>query len=269
MSADSPLVLPEFKVVFDCEVYSIDFMTTDNLDLSNPDLNALRRSFLVLGRYTKPAVSEISAYLQQTIQQHLSASKQYLFDAQLSPLIANLNDHDLVSLLNGDQEKIMSGSLSMGKQYLDVHYFTVPAPLYIQQGKKTADPDWYHNVFSDAYLHQNGLQQWFIIRMGYTNLLQPKKVVHEIKQSTVQDKEGTIYVLENICRIFSPFPYFTRIRDITPSKIKEAALETLVHLQKENNSNTAYGDYKNEKNKKAFFSSSYFMNNKKGIIDLN
>ena len=254
MSTESPIALPEFKIVFDCEVYSIDFMTTDNLDLSNPDPNALRRGFLVLGRYTKPAVSEVSAYLQQTIQQHLSASsKQFPFDAQLSPLIANLNDHDLVSLLNGDQEKITSGSLSTGKQYLDVHYFTVPAPLYIQQGKKTADPDWYHNVFSDADLYQNGLQQWFIIRMGYTNLIQPEKVVHEIKQSTVQDKEGTIYVLENICRIFSPFPHFTRIRDITSSKIKEAALETLVHLQKENNSCTAYGNYRN----------------KKGIIDLN
>ncbi|MEK6904866.1 MAG: hypothetical protein AABX24_00540 [Nanoarchaeota archaeon] len=252
MSADSPLALPEFKIVFDCEVYSIDFMTTDTLDLSNPDPNALRRGFLVLSRYTKPAVSEVSAYLQQTIQQHLSASpKQYPFDAQLSPLIANLNDHDLVSLLNGDKEKITSASLSTGKQYLDVHYFTLSAPLYIQQGKKTTDPDWYHDIFSDADLHKNGLQSWFLIRMGYSNLIQPEKVVHEIKQSSVLDKEGTIYVMENICRIFSPFPHFIRIRDITSSKIKEAALETLVHLQKENNS---YGS---------------FHKNKKGIIDLN
>ena len=247
MFENSPLMLPEFETVFDCEVYSIDFMATDYVDLNNFDANLLRRGFLVLGRYSKPEVSAVSAYLQQVIQQHLSLeSGKQPFDEQLSPLIANLRDQDVVALLKGDQEKVKAHASiaeEIGKQYLDVHYFTVPAPLYIEQSRKAKNSEWYHNAFGDMELHQKGLQRWFLIRMGYNNLLEADKVNQEIKQSSISDKEGTSYVMKNICRIFSPFPHFARIKDITSRKIKEAALETLVHLQKENNTYTSF--YKN------------------------
>ncbi len=254
MPDDSPLSVPEFNTVFDSHVYSIDFLASEHLDMDHPDPNVLRRGFLVLGRYSKPAVSELSAYLQQIIPQHLPGSSKNTFDPQFSPLIANLRDQDIMSLLKGDQEKAKAFASSpeeIGKQYLDVHYFTVPAPLYVQQGKKTAKLEWYHDAFNDADLRQNGLQRWFLIRMEYTDLLQPTKVIRKIKKSSVLDKEATIYVMENICRIFSPFPHFARIKDITSTKIREAALETLVHLQKENNSSSA------------------FYRNSKGIVDVN
>ena len=235
-----PVNLPDFKMLFDSEVYTIDFLAGETFDLCNPDPNALRRGFLVLSRYGKPTVSEVTAYLQKIIEQQMAYVSRLTLDEHLSPLIAALADQDVISLLKGDSQMVrtfMSDDLVVqekdGQQYLQAHYFTMPAPLYIQQGKKIKDPEWYHDAFADRSLRENGLQRWFLIRMNYAHLLDPEKVTQDIHHSPIIEKDGTVYVMNNICKQFSQAQYFARIKDSTARKVKEAALEVLLHLQKE------------------------------------
>lgn len=240
VSENSSISLPEFKTVFDCEVYSIDFMASDFADLRNPDSNVLRRGFLVLERYNKPTVSEVVAYLQKTIEHHLSFDSSLIPDRDFSQLIANLCDQEIISLLKGNPENVcalVSEDLITpqqdAEQYLQAQYFTLPAPLYLQQGKKVEKPGWYHHAFTDISLRENGMQRWFIIRLQYANLLEPEKVITEIKQSSILDKEGTSYVMEHVCRTFSPLKHFTRLKDGTSWKVREAALEYVVNVQRD------------------------------------
>ena len=227
---DNSLSLPDYKTLFEGHVYTVDFLAADRLDLSNPDPNVLRRGFLVLGRYHKPTKPQVVIYLQQTIQRYIS-SPTAPFDPQLSPLIAKLTDQQLFSFLKGNSEQISSSSpLSEENQYqhFDVHYFTVPAPLYIQQGKKVENPEWYHDAFRDKSLQEQGLHTWFLLHVHYQVLLQPQRVAEQILQSNLSEKEGIIYAMKNICKVFSPPEHFARMKDINSRKIKEAALETLV-----------------------------------------
>ncbi|MEK6939220.1 MAG: hypothetical protein AABX31_00685 [Nanoarchaeota archaeon] len=244
MLQNPPLMLPEFKNVFDCEVYSTDFMTTDHIDMSNFDANVLRRGFLVLSRYSKPTIIEVASYLQKTIEQHMGpTSKHSPLDVHFSPLVAKLEDQVLFSLLKGDSQKIKtlsaSGDLVVeerdGQQYLQAHYFTVPAPLYISQGKKATKPEWYHDAINNKELQEKGLRSWFIIRLNYAHLLEPAYLAAAINQSALTEKEGVLYVMENVCNIFSPPLHFAQLKDSSARKIREAALEALVDMQKERN----------------------------------
>ena len=248
-----PINLPDFKTVFDSEVYSIDFMATNFIDEANFDPNTLRRGFLVLGRYKKPALPEVAVYLQQTVQQNLASASKELLDAQLSPLIAKLSDQDLMVLLSGKEGKIASllPDKNMllkddGMEYLAAEYFTVPAPLCRKHERKMKNPEWYHEASTDKNLQEDGLQRFFLINMNYGSLLHPGAVERTIKNSPQQhigDKEGAIYVLSNICQTFSSPPHFARIKDITPRKIKLATLEALLGLQKEDAVKEAYRSY--------------------------
>ena len=238
----SDLSLPEFKTVFDAEVYSIDFMASNYIDLSNPDPNILRRGFLVLERYRKPAVSEVEAYLQKTVEAHLSSDSSAIPDRDFSPLLANLRDQEIISLLKGDPEKVcalVSDDLMTvqrdNEQYLQAQYLTLSAPLYVQQGKKVEEAEWYHHAYTDLSLRENGMQRWFMIRLHHADLLEPEKVVTKIYQSSIlgTEKEGAAYVMRNVCSTFSPPEHFARLKDGTSQKVREAALEYVVNLQKD------------------------------------
>ncbi len=263
-----PIDLPDFRTVFDSEVYSIDFITpfySEGVKLNDPDNlqsgfsvklndpNVLRRGFLVLGRYQKPALPEVTVYLQQIVQQNLASTSKGLVDAQLSPLIAELSDQDLIVLLEGNTEKVASllPDKDMllkgdGMEYLDVEYFVLPAPLCREHDRKMNNPEWYHHAPADKNLQENGLQRFFLITMNYGSLLRPHTVERTIQNSPQQhvgDKEGAKYVLNNICHIFSSPPHFARIKDITPRKVKLAALEALLGLQKDDAVKAEYQSY--------------------------
>lgn len=239
MLEDATISLPEFKTVFDCEVYSIDFMATSYIDLSNPDPNILKRGFLVLERYRKPTTSEVATYLQKKIEHYLIGSPS-ITDLDFSSSLVALRDQDITSLLKADPERI---SLQVSEdfitlqrdeeQYLQANYFTFPAPLYIQQGKKTKEAEWYHDAFDDASLREKGMQCWFLVRLNYSALLDPQKVTAKINGSFVLDKEGTAYVMEQVCIAFSPLDHFSRLKEGTSRKVREAALEYLINLQKD------------------------------------
>jgi hypothetical protein len=187
------------------------------------------------------------------VQQSLASTSKELVDAQLSPLIARLSDQDLVVLLEGNTEKIapllpdkdmpLKGD---GMDYLDVEYFTVPAPLCREHDRRMNNPEWYHHASTDKNLQENGLQRFFLITMNYGSLLRPYAVERSIQNSPqehIGDKEGAKYVLSNICQTFSPPPHFVRIKDITPGKVKLAALEALLELQEDTTVRAEYQSY--------------------------
>ncbi|MEK6900078.1 MAG: hypothetical protein AABX05_03055 [Nanoarchaeota archaeon] len=237
MGVPSKLSLPEFNTLYEGEVYTLDFLTTPYVNLANPDPGLLRRGFLVLGRYKEPALQDIAVYLQQAAYQPARGNN---LDARVSQLVSALPKEYQIDLRKGDLTKLNSAVKSINPlqkkdshELLEVDYFIMPAPLCVSQRKSMKDHEWYHTVSSDDKLKKKGLQQWFLIRKDYNFLSKPEEVKKAVDSSSAGDKEGTIYVMKNICKVFSPSENFARLNDLSDLKIKQVALDILMRSEQE------------------------------------
>ena len=232
-----PVRLPELNLVLDNEVYSYDFVADES--------GHLRRSFVVLGRYTQPTPVKVAEYLQEKAR-HLdltsSITDENRLDGRIISALQNLEPKTRENLADGDAQllkvicsKVPPSKLAAGKQFLEVDYFSVDAPLYRQECKTIVGAEWYHYALSHARLMREGLQKGFALMVAKNSLHKKKELRDLIQQSSIleTDKEGAIFVLEAIADRFSPESQFMRLSDISEVKIQELTLEPLMELQKE------------------------------------
>ncbi len=232
-----PVRLPELNLVLDNEVYSYDFSASESFHLW--------RSFIVLGRYTQPTPVEVAGYLQEKAR-HLdltsSITDENRLDGRIISALQNLEPKTRANLADGDAQllkvicsKVPPSKLAAGKQFLEVDYFSVDAPLYRQECKTIVGAEWYHYALSHARLMREGLQKGFALMVAKNNLHKKKELRDLIQQSSIleTDKEGAAFVLEAIADRFSQESQFMRLSDISEVKIQELALDPLMELQKE------------------------------------